>query len=244
MTLLPYKDESARKRDQVVKMFDSISHRYDFLNHLLSFGIDRYWRKRAIAFLKPYQPKLMLDVATGTGDFAIQALQLNPTKIIGVDISQGMLDMGRRKVTKKKLGNKIELQYGDSENLPFTENTFDAVTVTFGVRNFENIQRGLIEIERVLKPNGTLMILEFSKPQVFPFKHVYSFYFSQILPRVGSWVSNNKTAYNYLHDSVSCFPYGQKFLDILREAGFTDVNEKRLTFGISSIYTARKRNGN
>jgi demethylmenaquinone methyltransferase / 2-methoxy-6-polyprenyl-1,4-benzoquinol methylase len=152
-----------------------------------------------------------------------------------------MLEMGRRKISEQKLGDKIELRYGDSEKLPFAENTFDAVTVTFGVRNFENLQDGLIEIKRVLKPNGRLMVLEFSKPEVFPFKQLYTFYFSQILPRVGNWLSNNKTAYNYLHDSVNSFPYGQEFLDILNEAGFAEANEKRLTFGISSIYTARKR---
>lgn len=240
MTVLPYKDEPASKREQVAKMFNSISHRYDFLNHLLSFGVDRYWRKRAIAFLKPFQPKLILDVATGTGDFAIQALQLNPTKIIGVDISEGMLEVGRRKIANKKLGDKIELRYGDSENLPFAQNTFDAVTVTFGVRNFENLQDGLVEIERVLNPNGRLMILEFSKPEVTPFKQIYSFYFSHVLPRVGNWISSNKSAYTYLHNSVESFPCGQKFLDILKQAGFENTNEKRLTLGICSIYTAHK----
>lgn len=240
MTVLPYKEEPSGKKQQVAKMFDNISHRYDFLNHLLSLGIDKGWRKKAINLLKPHQPKIMLDVATGTGDFALQALDLNPDKIIGIDISEGMLEVGRKKIAKLNLTRQIELQSGDSENLAFPENKFDAVTVAFGVRNFENLVQGLTEIRRVLKPGGMLVVLEFSRPRRFPFKQIYNFYFKAILPRIGSLVSKDKSAYTYLPESVQAFPDGEAFQDILRSIGFKDTACKTLTFGISTIYSARK----
>lgn len=240
MAVVPYKEESSSKKEQVAKMFDNISHRYDFLNHFLSLGIDKGWRRKAINYLKPYQPKMLLDVATGTGDFAIQALDLNPDKIIGVDISEGMLHMGRKKMTERKLDHKIELKSGDSENLPFGDNTFDAVTVAFGVRNFENLEKGLREIKRVLKPEGRIVVLEFSKPTSFPFKQLYGFYFKNVLPRLGSWLSKDSAAYTYLPESVDAFPYGKDFLNVLTKLGFADVHARPLTFGISSIYTGKK----
>ncbi len=239
MDVVPYK-ESLSKKDQVAKMFNNISRRYDFLNQLLSLGIDKKWRKRAISILHNARPRTILDVATGTGEFALQALELNPDKIIGIDISDGMLDIGRKKIEAKNLGTKIELLHGDSENMPFEENKFDAVTVAFGVRNFENLKRGLDEILRVLKPNGMVVILEFSKPSVFPFKQVYNFYFRFILPRIGSIISNDKAAYTYLPKSVEAFPDGEDFLRILHDVGFKSTKCSSLTFGISSIYIGTK----
>ena len=221
-------------------MFNNISRRYDFLNHFLSLGIDRGWRKKAINHLRPLSPRNILDVATGTGDFALQAMVLKPEKIIGVDISEGMLDVGRRKVLEKGLQHVVELQSGDSENLPFEANSFDAVTVGFGVRNFENLERGLTEIYRVLKPGGMAVILEFSRPRAAPFKQLYRFYFKFILPKIGRIVSSDKTAYTYLPESVEAFPDGEDFLRILRDVGFKQTQCKSLTFGISSIYTGIK----
>ncbi len=240
MAVVPYKEENTSKKEQVAKMFDNISHRYDFLNHFLSLGIDKGWRKKAINYLRPYQPKVLLDVATGTGDFAIQALDLNPDKIIGVDISEGMLNVGRKKMIDRGYSDKIEMKSGDSEQLPFADNTFDAVTVAFGVRNFENLEKGLAEIRRVLKPEGRVVVLEFSKPKSFPFKQLYGFYFKNILPRVGNWLSKDSAAYTYLPESVDAFPYGNDFLNVLNKVGFTETNDRPLTFGISSIYTGKK----
>ena len=240
MTVVPYKDESSGKKEQVARMFDNISHRYDFLNHFLSLGIDKLWRKKAISLLESQNPKLILDVATGTGDFAIQALSLKPDKIWGIDISEGMLDVGRKKIKERGFDNIIELKTGDSENIPFEENKFDAVTVAFGVRNFENLEKGLAEIRRVLKPAGKLIVLEFSRPRVFPMKQLYSFYFKAILPRVGRFVSSDKSAYTYLPESVEAFPDGEDFLRILRHVGFNETQCKPLTFGISSIYSGTK----
>ncbi|MCZ8355633.1 MAG: bifunctional demethylmenaquinone methyltransferase/2-methoxy-6-polyprenyl-1,4-benzoquinol methylase UbiE [Cyclobacteriaceae bacterium] len=240
MTVLPYKNETSGKKEQVAKMFDNISHRYDFLNHFLSLGIDKLWRKKAIAFLKPHQPKVLLDVATGTGDFAIQAMELKPEKIVGVDISEGMLEVGRKKMKEKNLHTIIEMKSGDSENLPFADQTFDAVTVAFGVRNFENLEKGLREIYRVLKPGGLVVVLEFSKPESFPFKQLYGFYFKFILPKLGSWLSKDNAAYQYLPESVDAFPYGNAFLNVLNQVGFQQTHAKKLTFGISSIYTGKK----
>jgi demethylmenaquinone methyltransferase/2-methoxy-6-polyprenyl-1,4-benzoquinol methylase len=239
MAVVPYK-ESLSKKEQVAKMFDNISHRYDFLNHFLSLGIDKSWRKKAIRILEPLHPQYILDVATGTGDFALQALVLKPKQITGIDISEGMLEIGRKKVRDRNLTAIIELLHGDSENLPFEENKFDAVTVAFGVRNFENLKRGMREIYRVLKPGGTLVVLEFSKPSRFPFKQVYNFYFKYILPKIGSAVSNDKAAYTYLPKSVEAFPDGEDFLHILQEIGFKNTRCSSLTFGISSIYTGTK----
>lgn len=221
-------------------MFDTISARYDFLNHLLSLGIDRSWRRKAIRMLRDGQPKYILDVATGTGDFAIQALSLNPDKVVGIDISEGMLSKGRAKLAERKLGERIELLKGDSENIPFEGNKFDAVTVAFGVRNFENLERGLQEIHRVLRPGGQLVVLEFSKPRIFPFRQIFNFYFRFILPRIGSLVSKDRSAYRYLPESVRDFPDGERFTAILRKVGFNQTACKELTFGISSVYSARK----
>lgn len=240
MTVVPYKEEQASKKEQVAKMFDNISQKYDFLNHFLSLGIDKGWRKKAIKMLQPLRPKQLLDVATGTGDFAIEALKLNPDKITGIDISNGMLDMGRKKMKARGFSDKIELLSGDSENIPFANGFFDAVTVAFGVRNFENLEKGLQEINRVLKPGGMIVVLEFSKPQKFPFKTLYNFYFKFVLPKVGRLISKDKAAYTYLPESVAAFPDGEHFLNVLRKAGFNQTKCRSLTFGISSIYTGVK----
>jgi len=239
MKVVPYNEETSKK-EQVAKMFNNISHRYDFLNHFLSLGIDKLWRKKAINLLRSRNPKVILDVATGTGDFAIQALTLNPDKIIGIDISTGMLEMGRVKIREQELEPKIELLVGDSENIPFEENKFDAITVAFGVRNFENLEQGLREIRRVLKPGGMLVVLEFSKPRGFPFKQLYNFYFKSILPGVGRMVSSDKSAYTYLPASVEAFPDGNDFIQVLQRVGFNETQCRTLTFGISSIYTGTK----
>ena len=240
MAVVPYKEENAGKKEQMAKMFNNISHRYDFLNHFLSLGIDKIWRKRAISYLKPLRPQQILDVATGTGDFAIQALSLNPTKVTGVDISEGMLTMGRKKLDKLHLSRKIELLKGDSENLQFPENTFDGATVGFGVRNFEDLEKGLSEIRRVLKPGAMLVVLEFSRPRGFPMRQLYNFYFKNILPGLGRLISSDKSAYTYLPESVEVFPDGTDFENILKKVGFKETACKPLTFGISSIYTALK----
>jgi len=206
----------------------------------LSLGIDKAWRKKAIRFLEPLHPKFILDVATGTGDFALQALSINPEKVTGIDISDGMLDVGRAKVQKLGLTGKIALLKGDSENIPFEENKFDAVTVAFGVRNFENLEKGLHEIYRVLKSGGMVVILEFSKPRRFPVRQIYNFYFKIVLPRIGRAVSSDSAAYTYLPESVEAFPDGKDFIKILNDIGFKETACKSLTLGISSIYTARK----
>ncbi len=221
-------------------MFNNISRRYDFLNHFLSLGIDRIWRKKAVAMLRPHAPQYILDVATGTGDFAIEALALKPAKVIGIDISEGMLEIGRQKIAARGLSDQVELQRGDSENLHFEENKFDAVTVGFGVRNFENLEKGLSEIFRVMKPGAMLVVLEFSKPATFPFKQLYNFYFKTILPKIGSLISRDKSAYTYLPESVQAFPAGADFENILKKVGFNKTACKSLTFGISAIYTAQK----
>ena len=240
MAVVPYKQEDASKKQQVAQMFDNISAKYDFLNHFLSLGIDIYWRKIAIGMLKQYHPKTILDVATGTGDLAIAAMSLKPKKIIGVDISEGMLSYGRKKLKKLNLEDTIELQTGDSENLSFKDGSFDAVMVSFGVRNFENLEKGLSEIKRVLNDNGTLVVLEFSKPTVFPYKQLYNFYFKNILPLVGKLISRDNAAYTYLPESVQEFPYGKAFTDVLDKLGYKSVKCRPLTFGISSIYVAQK----
>ena len=240
MTVLPYKDKDGSKNDQIAEMFNSISDKYDFLNHFLSLGIDILWRRRAIKLLKKHQPKFILDIATGTADFAIEALSLNPEKIIGVDISEGMLAVGREKLTRKGLNDKIELLSGDSEGLPFEDNIFDAVIVSFGVRNFEHLEKGLCDMFRVLKPGGQMVILEFSKPQLFPFKQLYQFYFNWILPQIGKMVSKDNAAYTYLPNSVQAFPDGAAFLKILEKIGFHDNQCRPQTLGISSIYTGTK----
>ncbi|MDC1516334.1 bifunctional demethylmenaquinone methyltransferase/2-methoxy-6-polyprenyl-1,4-benzoquinol methylase UbiE [Cyclobacteriaceae bacterium] len=240
MNVLPYKDKNTSKKEQIAAMFNSISGKYDFLNHFLSLGIDILWRKRAVRLLTKYQPQLILDIATGTGDFAIEALSLKPKKIIGVDISEGMLSVGREKLIKKNLTDKIELISGDSEVLPFEDNFFDAVIVSFGVRNFENLEKGLSDMLRVLKPGGKVVILEFSKPKSFPFKQLYKFYFQWILPKIGKLISKNHAAYTYLPDSVQAFPDGDDFLNILDKIGFQKNQCTPLTLGISSIYFGSK----
>lgn len=239
MTVVPYKDKQGSKKEQVATMFDNISENYDFLNHFLSAGIDIVWRKKAIKLLKKDNPKIILDIATGTGDFAIEALALHPDKVIGVDISEGMLEVGRKKMTKKGIKN-IEMVSGDSEGLQFEDNKFDAVIVAFGVRNFEHLEKGLEDMFRVLKPGGRAVILEFSKPTKFPMKQLYNFYFKYILPVIGKVVSKDNSAYTYLPESVAQFPDGSKFLNILDKIGFKETQCKALTFGISSIYTGLK----
>lgn len=221
-------------------MFNNISWRYDLLNRLLSFGIDIWWRKKAVAALKPLKPKFILDVATGTGDLAIEALSLNPDKIIGVDISDGMLDMGRKKLMEKGLSHKIELRTGDSEKLLFPSEHFDAVMVSFGVRNFENLHTGLAEILRVLKPGGQLMVLEFSKPKNLIIRSLYNLYNQTFLPLIGKLLSRDSSAYTYLPESVAAFPEGDAFVKILTSTGFRNSKALPLTFGISSIYTGIK----
>jgi len=240
MNLLPYKDNNTNKKEQIAAMFNSISGKYDFLNHLLSFGIDILWRKKAVQILRKNQPKLILDIATGTADFAIEALSLKPKKIIGIDISEGMLSVGREKLIKRNLTDKIELLVGDSETLPFKDNLFDAIIVSFGVRNFENLEKGLSNMLRVLKPGGKIVILEFSNPKSFPFKQIYQFYFRWILPKIGKLISKDRAAYTYLPDSVEAFPDGDNFLQILNKIGFQKSQCTPLTLGISSIYSGSK----
>lgn len=236
----PYKNQTTSKKEQVATMFDNIAPKYDFLNQLLSLGIHKGWRRKAIRLLEEQKPKTILDIATGTADFAIEAMKLNPTKVVGVDISEGMLKLGRDKIMKLGLQNKIELKTGDSESLPFPNNSFDAITVGFGVRNFENLEKGVADIYRVLNPDGMLVILEFSKPIHFPVKQVYNFYFKYVTPFVGKLFSKDSSAYTYLPESVKAFPAGEEFLKILNKAGFIETKAISLTFGIASIYIARK----
>lgn len=221
-------------------MFNNIAHRYDFLNHFLSAGIDYRWRKKAINIIGKTNPETILDIATGTGDLAIEAAKLNPKKIEGIDIAEDMLAIGREKIKKKNLSAVINLQTGDAENIQFGDNSFDAVMVAFGVRNFENLEKGLSEMYRVLNKGGMVMILEFSKPATFPIKQLYHFYFRFILPTLGKIISGDSSAYTYLPDSVSAFPAGSDFLNILTKVGFTETVHKPLTFGIASIYTGTK----
>jgi demethylmenaquinone methyltransferase/2-methoxy-6-polyprenyl-1,4-benzoquinol methylase len=237
----PYKASEKSKKEQVAEMFDNISRKYDFLNHFLSFGIDHYWRRKTISILKNESPQLILDVATGTGDLAFSAhKRLKPKKIIGLDISKGMLDVGRIKIKKKNLEDSLEFIYGDSENIPFEDNYFDAVMVSFGVRNFEDLNAGLKEIHRVLKPSGRLLVLEFSKPKKFPIKQSYYLYSNFILPFFGKLISKDKSAYTYLPESVAAFPEGEDFLGQLSKVSFKDSFHKQLSGGIASIYSAKK----
>ncbi len=240
MAVVPYKEDTKGKKDQVASMFNNISKNYDLLNHLLSMGIDILWRKKAVKLLKKEQPKQILDIATGTGDFALEALSLRPEKITGVDISEGMLEVGRKKMKERGVDKIIELNVGDSENLQFPDNTFDAVIVSFGVRNFENLEKGLAEMFRVLKPSGSVVIIEFSKPKAFPFKQIFNFYFTSILPQIGKVISKDNSAYTYLPESVQEFPDGDRFIGILQQIGFKQTRCIPLTFGISSIYQGRK----
>lgn len=220
-------------------MFNNIAFRYDLLNSLLSLGIHKGWRKKAVNLLRARNPRLILDVATGTADLAIEDLKANPEKVIGVDISEGMLQVGRKKIKKAGLENKIELQLVDAEKLPFADSTFDAITVAFGVRNFENLEKGLREMQRVLKPGGDMVIIEFSKPSGF-FSYLYKLYFKYITPAIGRLFSKDHRAYSYLPESVEAFPYGAKFCNILQECGFKNARSRALTFGVASIYHATK----
>ena len=222
-------------------MFDSIAHRYDLLNRLLSAGIDTIWRKRAISMLAPHRPRRILDVATGTADLAIEALKLEPERIVGIDIAAEMLSLGREKVAKIGKSGVIDLRSGASENLPLNDDSFDAAMVAFGVRNFENLRAGLSEIARVLVPGAPLVVLEFSHPARFPVKQVYEFYFKQVVPRVGRAVSKHPSAYEYLPDSVEVFPYGDAFLEEMKACGFSDLRTESLTFGIAALYYGRVR---
>ncbi len=229
------------KKDEVEQMFDNISHRYDFLNRLLSVGIDVSWRKKVVKMVTKTEPKTILDVATGTGDLAIALAKKNPqAKITGFDLSNGMLEHGRLKVAEKNLSDQIEMIQGDAENMPFEDNTFDAITVAFGVRNFETLEKGLKEIHRVLKPGGKFVILEFSQPEQFPMKQLYNFYFKNILPVIGKTFSKDHRAYTYLPESVQAFPYGEKLNNILKSVNFLEPKDKKLTFGIASIYSCLK----
>lgn len=236
----PYKDTQSSKREQVEQMFDSIAPKYDFLNRFLSMGIDQIWRKKAINSLKEVNPKQILDVATGTADLAIAALKLNPDHVTGIDISNQMLQVGRDKISNKHLSGKITLQQADSANLPFEDNKFDAITVAFGVRNFEFLQQGINQMYRVTRKGGKLAVLEFSKPKSFPFKQLYNFYFKYILPGWGGLISKSKTAYTYLPESVEHFPEGEQFAAYLKNAGYTNIKIRPLTFGICTLYTAIK----
>jgi len=240
-TVTPYTDQQGTKKEQVADMFNNISKTYDFLNHFMSLGVDIIWRKKAINELKKDQPKLILDVATGTGDFAFEALKiLKPEKIIGVDISRGMLDIAEQKIAKRNLSSRFEVKLGDSEGLPFAANEFDAVTVAYGVRNFEHLEKGLADIFRVLKPNGKAVVLEFSKPKVFPVKQLYNFYFNYITPGIGKLFSKDARAYTYLPESVAAFPDGANFVALMDKVGFKNTKCRPLAFGICSIYTGVK----
>jgi demethylmenaquinone methyltransferase/2-methoxy-6-polyprenyl-1,4-benzoquinol methylase len=235
----PY-NEAGSKKQQVAEMFDNISERYDLLNHLLSLSIDKGWRRKVVRMASEGKPKLILDVATGTADLAIALKKAHPEKITGIDISAGMLSVGRTKIAKKKLSSLITLEQADSEDLPFADDTFDAITVAFGVRNFENLKKGLSEMRRVLKPGGRLLILEFSQPQSFPFTQIYNFYFKYVLPTIGKLVSKDSRAYTYLPESVQAFPYGDAFRNILAEVGYETGRVIPVTFGIATIYEGRK----
>jgi demethylmenaquinone methyltransferase/2-methoxy-6-polyprenyl-1,4-benzoquinol methylase len=236
------KTDNGDKKAKVESMFDSIAWRYDFLNHFLSFGIDRLWRRRAVRIIsRHYKNSEILDVATGTGDLAIAAMKINPLKVTGIDISGNMLEIGREKIIKKGLSAKIELIQGDSENIPLGNNMFDVVMVAFGVRNFSDPLRGLAEMNRVVRNDGMILVLEFSKPSGFLFRSVYDFYFRNILPFVGRLFSKDRSAYTYLPDSVYQFPDNEDFLRLLEKAGFSATKQVKLTGGVASIYTGLKK---
>ena len=239
--IVPYGDSSAEKKEQVASMFDSIAKRYDFLNRFLSLGIDKGWRKKAIANFEGKKMNHLLDIATGTADMALMAYQqIKPTKITGIDISEGMMQYGRIKISAKKLSETIQLSLGDSIAIPFPDNSFDGAMVAFGVRNFADLEKGLKEINRVLQPGSKLVILEFSQPTSFWFKPIYNLYMKWITPTIGQLFSGNKAAYAYLNESVIAFPEGPAFLKIFEQAGFTEVSQQKLTLGICSIYCGSK----
>ncbi len=238
-TVKPYKDSAQGKKAQVEQMFDNISGKYDFLNHFLSLGIDKGWRNKIIRLMQQDAPKRILDVATGTGDLLLlQGKKLRPKRLVGFDLSQGMLDVARKKMDKH--GIAAELVRGDAENIPFDAGSFDAITVAFGVRNFENLEKGLAEMARVLAPGGKLYILEFSQPQGFPFKQIYGFYSRRILPFLGKLISGDASAYTYLPESIAVFPYGDEMMHILEKSGFEPLKYVPVTFGVATIYIATK----
>lgn len=236
----PYNQDES-KAAQVEKMFDNIAPTYDNLNHVLSLGIDKKWRQKAIKMLKPYSPEYMMDVATGTGDFAIQACKmLQPKELIGTDISEGMMNVGREKVRLAGLDKQISFKKEDCTSLSFAEGRFDAITVAFGIRNFENLDKGLMEMHRVLKPGGHLVILELSAPEGFPMKQTYAIYSKLVIPTIGKIMSKDNSAYTYLPESIKAFPQGEVMKEILYKAGFSKVEFKRLTMGICTLYFATK----
>ncbi len=240
-TVKPYKNSELGKKEQVTQMFDTISGNYDGLNRVISFGIDIKWRKKVLKLVAAKNPKTILDIATGTGDLAILMSETNAEKIVGLDLSIGMLEVGKTKIAAKNLSNKIEMVVGDSENLPFEDNSFDAITVAFGIRNFETLDKGLAEIYRVLKPNGIFVILETSNPTKTPYKQGYTFYTKNILPIIGKLFSKDNVAYGYLSESASVFPFGEALNNILRKIGFIDVVAMPQTFGVATIYSATKK---
>ncbi len=236
MKSYPSVTEQAGKKKDVEAMFDNIAPKYDLLNRVLSFGVDTWWRKRAVDLIKADKPSRILDVATGTADLALEAMRLEPEAIVGVDIAEEMLSIGREKIEAKGWSDRITLRTGDAERLPFSDNQFDAVLVAFGVRNFENLKQGLAEMHRVLRPGGSLVVLEFSQPRAFPIKQGYDFYSKHILPRIGRTISKDDGAYEYLPDSIRAFPDGKNFLDILSEVGYSSNEWHPLTFGVASLY--------
>lgn len=238
--ITPYKDSSLGKKEQVAQMFDNISENYDGLNRVISFGTDIKWRNKVLALVDEIKPKNVLDIATGTGDLAILMTKTSAEQIIGLDISAGMLEVGRKKIANKNLSSKIEMVLGDSENMPYPDNTFDAITVAFGIRNFENLDKGLKEILRVLKPKGRLVILETSIPEKFPFKQGYAIHSKVVLPLIGRLFSKDNSAYAYLSESANAFPYGERLNNKLREIGFIDIVALPQTFGVATIYYASK----
>jgi len=239
--ITPYKDSDLGKKEQVAQMFDAIATNYDGLNRVISFGIDVSWRKKVLQLVANTKPETILDIATGTGDLAILMTKTEAKEIIGLDISAGMLEIGKQKINEKKLDHKITMVLGDSENIPYPDHYFDAITVAFGVRNFENLEKGLAEILRVLKPNGIFVILETSVPTRFPYKQGYAFYTRFILPLIGKLFSKDKVAYKYLSDSANIFPFGEALNNILRKIGFIDVKHLSQTFGVATIYHASKK---
>ncbi|WP_459212844.1 bifunctional demethylmenaquinone methyltransferase/2-methoxy-6-polyprenyl-1,4-benzoquinol methylase UbiE [Aquimarina rhabdastrellae] len=238
--ITPYNDTSRSKKEQVAEMFDTISQNYDGLNRVISFGIDVKWRKKVVNIVSNTKPERVLDIATGTGDLAINLAQSKAKEIIGLDISAGMLEVGKQKIKAKNLDTVISMVQADSENLPYEDNYFDAITVAFGVRNFEHLEKGLAEIYRVLKPGGVFVVLETSIPTKTPYKQGYKFYSSYILPTIGKLFSKDKSAYSYLSESAAAFPYGEAFNNILKKIGFIEVQDAPQTLGVATIYTATK----